>query len=223
MAATQVKVPIKLNQAEEQKPATDYGARRNCMAKTTCFEANPESWINPRHQCWRCQESSRCRYLQPAMAWMKFTKKHLTGIKELWLYNRKGECCDSHHNWKQALDELLGGGIETSAITEAFGEFRKEQTFSYKLLYFLLTSSLRSHRSIKSLYFYTIHKQSYFRSSGKTQLAHTLCVSTQLPTQMHGGNGKVAYIDTEGTLYSFCFPFRLNLFQYIQFLFSMKK
>ncbi|XP_031476399.1 meiotic recombination protein DMC1 homolog isoform X1 [Nymphaea colorata] len=59
----------------------------------------------------------------------------------------------------QALDELLGGGIETLAITEAFGEFR----------------------------------------SGKTQLAHTLCVSTQLPLSMHGGNGKVAYIDTEGT------------------------
>ncbi|KAI4317900.1 hypothetical protein L6164_025729 [Bauhinia variegata] len=59
----------------------------------------------------------------------------------------------------QALDELLGGGIETGAITEAFGEFR----------------------------------------SGKTQLAHTLCVSTQLPINMKGGNGKVAYIDTEGT------------------------
>ncbi|KAG0465753.1 hypothetical protein HPP92_019917 [Vanilla planifolia] len=59
----------------------------------------------------------------------------------------------------QALDELLGGGIETLAITEAFGEFR----------------------------------------SGKTQLAHTLCVSTQLPINLHGGNGKVAYIDTEGT------------------------
>uniref|UniRef100_A0A0D3HRC7 RecA family profile 1 domain-containing protein n=1 Tax=Oryza barthii TaxID=65489 RepID=A0A0D3HRC7_9ORYZ len=59
----------------------------------------------------------------------------------------------------QALDKLLGGGIETLCITEAFGEFR----------------------------------------SGKTQLAHTLCVSTQLPIHMHGGNGKVAYIDTEGT------------------------
>ncbi|XP_076937180.1 meiotic recombination protein DMC1 homolog isoform X3 [Bidens hawaiensis] len=59
----------------------------------------------------------------------------------------------------QALDELLGGGIETLQITEAFGEFR----------------------------------------SGKTQLAHTLCVTTQLPTNMKGGNGKVAYIDTEGT------------------------
>uniref|UniRef100_M4CCG0 RecA family profile 1 domain-containing protein n=1 Tax=Brassica campestris TaxID=3711 RepID=M4CCG0_BRACM len=45
--------------------------------------------------------------------------------------------------------------------------------------------------------------------SGKTQLAHTLCVTTQagffpkvlLPKNMKGGNGKVAYIDTEGTLY----------------------
>ncbi|XP_039045149.1 meiotic recombination protein DMC1 homolog [Hibiscus syriacus] len=59
----------------------------------------------------------------------------------------------------RSLDELLGGGIETSCITEAFGEFR----------------------------------------SGNTQLAHTLCVSAQLPTNMRGGNGKVAYIDTEGT------------------------
>lgn len=57
------------------------------------------------------------------------------------------------------LDELLGGGIETMAITEAFGEFR----------------------------------------TGKTQLAHTLCVTTQLPREKGGGNGKVIYIDTEGT------------------------
>ncbi|XP_024533828.1 meiotic recombination protein DMC1 homolog [Selaginella moellendorffii] len=59
----------------------------------------------------------------------------------------------------QLLDDLLGGGIETMAITEAFGEFR----------------------------------------TGKTQLAHTLCVATQLPLGLHGANGKVAYIDTEGT------------------------
>eukprot|EP01135_Chromosphaera_perkinsii_P011912 Nk52_evm29s2531 gene=Nk52_evmTU29s2531 len=35
--------------------------------------------------------------------------------------------------------------------------------------------------------------------TGKTQICHTLCVTTQLPIQMGGGNGKVAYIDTEGT------------------------
>jgi meiotic recombination protein DMC1 len=34
--------------------------------------------------------------------------------------------------------------------------------------------------------------------TGKTQLCHTLCVTTQLPLNMNGGNGKVAYIDTEG-------------------------
>ncbi|KAF9400200.1 Meiotic recombination protein dmc1 [Mortierella sp. AD011] len=57
------------------------------------------------------------------------------------------------------LDELLGGGIQTMAITEAFGEFR----------------------------------------TGKTQIGHTLCVMAQLPVAMGGGNGKAAYIDTEGT------------------------
>eukprot|EP01061_Rhynchopus_euleeides_P019840 TRINITY_DN3254_c3_g1_i1.p1 TRINITY_DN3254_c3_g1~~TRINITY_DN3254_c3_g1_i1.p1 ORF type:complete len:358 (+),score=187.23 TRINITY_DN3254_c3_g1_i1:130-1203(+) len=59
----------------------------------------------------------------------------------------------------KALDELLGGGIETMSITEAFGEFR----------------------------------------TGKTQIAHTLCVTSQLPRSMGGGNGKVAFVDTEGT------------------------
>ncbi|KAM0155506.1 hypothetical protein ACHAPG_005854 [Botrytis cinerea] len=34
---------------------------------------------------------------------------------------------------------------------------------------------------------------------GKTQLAHTLAVIAQLPKEMGGAEGKVAYIDTEGT------------------------
>lgn len=58
-----------------------------------------------------------------------------------------------------ALDQLLGGGIESMSITEAFGEYR----------------------------------------TGKTQLCHTLCVTAQLPREHGGGNGKVAYLDTEGT------------------------
>ena len=58
------------------------------------------------------------------------------------------------------LDEMLGGGVESMAITEVFGEFR----------------------------------------TGKTQLCHTLCVTAQLPRSQGGGNGKVAYIDTESTL-----------------------
>ncbi|EZG82423.1 meiotic recombination DMC1-like protein [Gregarina niphandrodes] len=57
------------------------------------------------------------------------------------------------------LDKMLAGGIESSALTEVFGENR----------------------------------------SGKTQICHTLCVTSQLPLDMGGGNGKVCYIDTEGT------------------------
>jgi meiotic recombination protein DMC1 len=34
---------------------------------------------------------------------------------------------------------------------------------------------------------------------GKTQLSHTMSVITQLPVELGGANGKVTYIDTEGT------------------------
>jgi len=57
------------------------------------------------------------------------------------------------------LNKLLGGGLESMAITEVFGEFR----------------------------------------TGKTQLAHTLCVTTQLPGEGGFTGGKVIYIDTENT------------------------
>ncbi len=36
--------------------------------------------------------------------------------------------------------------------------------------------------------------------TGKTQLAHTLCVTAQMPTDKQGGNGKVIFIDTQSTL-----------------------
>jgi DNA repair protein RAD51 len=35
--------------------------------------------------------------------------------------------------------------------------------------------------------------------TGKTQICHTLCVTSQLPKQDGGGGGKALYIDTEGT------------------------
>lgn len=37
-----------------------------------------------------------------------------------------------------------------------------------------------------------------FLFAGKTQLAHTLCVTSQLSFEMSGGQGKVIYMDTEG-------------------------
>ena len=57
------------------------------------------------------------------------------------------------------LDSLLGGGIETRAVTEVFGEF----------------------------------------GSGKSQLAHQLCVNVQLPPERGGLGGKAIFIDTENT------------------------
>jgi len=57
------------------------------------------------------------------------------------------------------LDALLGGGIETQAITEFYGEY----------------------------------------GSGKSQIAHQLCVNVQLPVEKGGLEGGALYIDTENT------------------------
>jgi len=59
----------------------------------------------------------------------------------------------------KTLDELLGGGFESQAIIELFGEF----------------------------------------GSGKTQIAHQLCVDVQLPKDKGGMNTHAFYIDTENT------------------------
>ncbi|MDD3494181.1 MAG: DNA repair and recombination protein RadA [Candidatus Thermoplasmatota archaeon] len=59
----------------------------------------------------------------------------------------------------KSFDELLGGGFESQAITELFGEF----------------------------------------GSGKTQIAHQLCVNVQLPEDQGGLAGHAVFIDTENT------------------------
>ncbi|RZN68027.1 MAG: DNA repair and recombination protein RadA [Candidatus Methanolliviera hydrocarbonicum] len=59
----------------------------------------------------------------------------------------------------EAVDTLLGGGVETQSITEVYGEY----------------------------------------GSGKTQIAHQLCVNVQLPKEEGGLDGSVIVIDTENT------------------------
>jgi len=59
----------------------------------------------------------------------------------------------------KTFDELLGGGFESQAIIELFGEY----------------------------------------GSGKTQIAHQLCVMVQLPKEKGGLDGHAFYIDTENT------------------------
>lgn len=59
----------------------------------------------------------------------------------------------------KSLDTLLGGGLETQAIIEAFGEF----------------------------------------GSGKSQIAHQVCVNVQLPRDRGGLEAGAIFIDTENT------------------------
>ncbi len=59
----------------------------------------------------------------------------------------------------EKLDGIIGGGMETRAIVEVYGEFR----------------------------------------TGKTQIAHQICVTVQLPYDQGGFEGSALYIDSEGT------------------------
>lgn len=63
------------------------------------------------------------------------------------------------------------GGIETLSITEAFGEFRLEHS-TYPVLDIFDSCSI-----LEEVY---SNDGNLCFSSGKTQLAHTLCVSTQV-------------------------------------------
>jgi meiotic recombination protein DMC1 len=78
------------------------------------------------------------------------------------------KCCLRTSTGSKEFDNLLGGGIQTMTITEAFGEFR------------------------------TGYQKN---NPGKTQLAHTLCVTCQLPIDQGGMNSKAVFIDTEGAIY----------------------
>lgn len=81
--------------------------------------------------------------------------KFLTGEEALRLRKELGWITTG----SKQLDNLLGGGIPTRAVTEVFGEF----------------------------------------GTGKTQLAHQLCVNVQLPEESGGLEGKAVFIDTENT------------------------
>ncbi|KAG6821403.1 hypothetical protein H0H93_014200 [Arthromyces matolae] len=77
----------------------------------------------------------------------------------------------------KGVDGMLGGGIMSQSITEG------ENNTSPSL-------------SIQKLILFEVYGE--FRT-GKTQLAHTMSVVAQLPPELGGASGKVAYIDTEGT------------------------
>ncbi|KAA0049326.1 meiotic recombination protein DMC1-like protein [Cucumis melo var. makuwa] len=114
---------------------------------------------------------------------MMHTKKHLTGIKGL-SEAKVDKICE-------AADKLVNFGY----ITGSDALLKRKSVVRITTGSQALDELLGGKPASRLFFFHhlTHHK------SGKTQLAHTLCVSTQLPTSMRGGNGKVAYIDTEGT------------------------
>ena len=109
-----------------------------------------------------------------------------------------------------ALDAILGGGIETASVTELFGGTKGILRLFSKVICAVLRVLICISSLIPYLLFIFIFYYIEFRT-GKTQIAHTMCVSTQLSFEMSGGQGKVIYIDTEGNFY---------VFKYIQSLFS---
>ncbi|KAK8949070.1 hypothetical protein KSP39_PZI005165 [Platanthera zijinensis] len=149
---------------------------------------------------------------------MMHTKKNLTGIKGL-SETKVDKICEAaekivHVGYmtgsdlmirrksvirittgSQALDELLGGGIETLAITEAFGEFRSGKT---QLAHTLCVST----QVVPVPQLQSKKAQSLINIKNLISTVLIL-LKLQLPISLHGGNGKVAYIDTEGTLYPF--------------------
>ncbi|MCW4015338.1 MAG: DNA repair and recombination protein RadA [Candidatus Bathyarchaeota archaeon] len=76
--------------------------------------------------------------------------------EDLWKKRQDMQRCSTGSS---NLNTLMGGGIETQAMTELIGEY----------------------------------------GVGKTQICLSLCVRVQLPEEEGGLNGKVVYIDTEGT------------------------
>lgn len=103
----------------------------------------------------------------------------------------------------QALNEIIGGGIESGSITEAFGRFFFFFCVCNIFWYLLPHSVIFSYSDQPNIYLSSLSIvfvvcAGEFRC-GKTQLSHTLCVTAQLPMEMGGGNGRVAFIDTENT------------------------
>ncbi|TRZ02246.1 hypothetical protein DNTS_034024 [Danionella cerebrum] len=92
------------------------------------------------------------------------------------------------------FDKLLGGGVESMAITEAFGEFRTGKTQLSHTLCGKSNNGSDDALVLKiSSHFYTINCNLLFVSS------HVRQVTAQLPGEYGYSGGKVIFIDSENT------------------------
>jgi len=91
---------------------------------------------------------------------------------------------------KDAATKILGSSFATGVEVQERRKRVNTLSTGSKAVDGILGGGLMS-QSISEVY-------GEFRT-GKTQLAHTMSVVTQLPPELGGASGKVAYIDTEGT------------------------
>ncbi|KAH7107079.1 Rad51-domain-containing protein [Auriculariales sp. MPI-PUGE-AT-0066] len=91
---------------------------------------------------------------------------------------------------KEAVHKMLGSSFSTGV--EVASRRRRVISISTgsKSVDAILGGGVQS-QSITEVY-------GEFRT-GKTQLSHTMCIMAQLPPEMGGAAGKVAFVDTEGT------------------------
>ena len=117
------------------------------------------------------------------------TKSLLMAMKKE-LLQIKGITDQKIEKIQEAASKIEGGGFTTAlSILERRKKMIKITTGSSKLDA-LLGGGLET-MSITEIF-------GEFRT-GKTQLCHTLCVTSQLPKNQGGGAGKVIFIDAEGT------------------------
>lgn len=91
---------------------------------------------------------------------------------------------------KEAAQKILGSSFATGVEVQDKRKRVISISTGSKLVDTILGGGIMS-QSISEVY-------GEFRT-GKTQLAHTMSVMAQLPPELGGAAGKVAYIDTEGT------------------------
>ena len=108
----------------------------------------------------------------------------------------------------QALNDILGGGLETGSITELYGEYRSGKTQVRAVGWWArawccceqqLGSLRQLCKSTPAPAPAPPKRTCTAAASAAVQVCHTLCVTCQLPVDMGGGEGKALYIDTEGT------------------------
>ena len=93
------------------------------------------------------------------------------------------------------LDAILGGGIESGSITELYGEFRTGSLSSAERTTLACCACTPAAVLLSPS---SLDVDPFDVATGKSQLCLTVAVSSFLPRELGGGEGRTMYLDTEG-------------------------